>query len=667
MQTTPSKPSKLRRRIALTTAILVVLFLFLFGRGILGSWCGSMGAHRLSIWAISDAQWWLEWSSRLDPKDGQADLMRAACSRHLGQKERWAKAMQSAERKGVPVERLQQESRVALIQSGQVNAGAEHEMAALIEAGVPQQDAVAAFVHGCLARDETKRAKRVLDAWTADAPAGAHNAYVWGVYWSHLNETSNAMSAFEDAVAKEPCHELAWTAIAVLHEKQFRLDKALETFVESGVRFPESEDVRLGLARVLRRLARADEARNVLAPCASLAEPSSAVSIEMGQIQLECGNYQKAERWFGRAHPAVLTPDDVVAVGTTVALAEKPKRAGRLFALVTDNTFASIVSSDLQIRLLLDPNAREAAAELERMARASAGKSDLADTLEMDVSESGESARTSISAADLYARHCGACHGANGDGNGRAARYMFPKPRDLRSDKFRLVSASNAVPTQEDVDAAINRGMPGTSMPSFEDLSQDAKRLLTKEVLRLRREGIREDYVAMLKEEGEEIDEQEVESVVEHLTTPTDVVQVPRFGSANTKTMEMGKDLYFSQTCDSCHGQDGCGDPNLVLFDDGRRPTRARDLVRERFRGGDEPEAIYLRILLGMPGTPHPASKNLTREQSIALVQYCRSLGREPKRTLTNHQRAMQATGHAYLSALTDLPARGPRDSLHER
>ncbi|MBC8877261.1 MAG: hypothetical protein H8E44_48150 [Planctomycetes bacterium] len=613
-----------------------------------------MGAHRMNIWAVSDAQRWLEWSCRLGPEDGETDLMKAACFRHLGQKDRWAEAMQSAEQKGMPAQQIQQESSIALIQSGEVEEGAERQMFALIEAGVPRQDAVAAFVHGCLTRDEHERAERMLDAWTADAPDDAHNAYMWGVYWSHVNETSKAMDAFENALAKEPSHELAWTAIAELHEKQGRLDEALETFVESAIRFAESENARTGLARVLRKLARADEARTVLATCASLAEPSSAVNIEMGRIELECGNYQKAERSFAGVQPDALTPDDIVSLGITVALAGRPTRADRLFALVTDNRYASAVSADLQIRLALDPNAREATDELKRLAQSSLSKTALANWLEVDLNELGKSTRTSISAAELYAQHCGACHGAEGDGNGRAARYLFPKPLDLRRERFRLVSASNAIPTQEDVEAVINRGMPGTSMTSFEDLSQDAQRLLAQEVLRLRREGIREEYVAMLKEEGEEIDEHDVQAVVEHLTTPREVIQVPRFGPANSKTIEKGKGLYFSQTCDSCHGKDGHGDQNLLLFDDRRRPTRARDLVCEPFRGGHEPEAIYLRILLGMPGTPHPAIKSITHEQCISLTHYCRALAREPTRTLTNHQRALQATGHAYLSALPD-------------
>jgi hypothetical protein len=86
----------------------------------------------------------------------------------------------------------------------------------------------------------------------------------------------------------------------------------------------------------------------------------------------------------------------------------------------------------------------------------------------------------------------------------------------------------------------------------------------------------------------------------------------------------------------------------MSLFDDTRLPTRPRDLVHEPFKGGHKPESIYLRISVGMPGTPHPACWNVPDEKLIDLVHYCGSLSQEPKLVLTNHQRAILATSLAY-------------------
>ena len=66
----------------------------------------------------------------------------------------------------------------------------------------------------------------------------------------------------------------------------------------------------------------------------------------------------------------------------------------------------------------------------------------------------------SKSGRDLYVQHCAACHGENGDGRGVAAAYLFPKPRDLRAGRFRLVSTSNNVLTLEDLGLTSAEELP---------------------------------------------------------------------------------------------------------------------------------------------------------------------------------------------------------------
>ena len=46
----------------------------------------------------------------------------------------------------------------------------------------------------------------------------------------------------------------------------------------------------------------------------------------------------------------------------------------------------------------------------------------------------------------LFGRDCAACHGENGDGNGPAARFLYPKPRNFREGQFRLVTTTNGSP-----------------------------------------------------------------------------------------------------------------------------------------------------------------------------------------------------------------------------
>src|SRR5262245_30716479 len=70
----------------------------------------------------------------------------------------------------------------------------------------------------------------------------------------------------------------------------------------------------------------------------------------------------------------------------------------------------------------------------------------------------------------LFDRHCAACHGEKGDGNGVAARFLYPKPRDFTKPSFRLVTTTNLKPSDDDLKNVISRGMPGSAMFPFAHL-----------------------------------------------------------------------------------------------------------------------------------------------------------------------------------------------------
>jgi mono/diheme cytochrome c family protein len=71
-------------------------------------------------------------------------------------------------------------------------------------------------------------------------------------------------------------------------------------------------------------------------------------------------------------------------------------------------------------------------------------------------------------AAALYVKHCAACHGAEGHGDGPAAEQLFPKPRAFMDSPFRFAATGG---TKEEmvraVEATITRGMPRSAMPGF--------------------------------------------------------------------------------------------------------------------------------------------------------------------------------------------------------
>ncbi|MFB6346870.1 MAG: cytochrome c, partial [bacterium] len=68
----------------------------------------------------------------------------------------------------------------------------------------------------------------------------------------------------------------------------------------------------------------------------------------------------------------------------------------------------------------------------------------------------------------IYERNCASCHGTNGRGNGPAAEYLFPKPRDFTSGVYKFTSTKNgALPTDTDLERVVAEGLSPGGMPSF--------------------------------------------------------------------------------------------------------------------------------------------------------------------------------------------------------
>ncbi len=158
-----------------------------------------------------------------------------------------------------------------------------------------------------------------------------------------------------------------------------------------------------------------------------------------------------------------------------------------------------------------------------------------------------------------YVKWCAGCHGVDGTGNGTGAEYMLPRPRDFTEARYQIrTTASGELPTDDDILAIIDRGMPGTTMPGWENLLSD----------------------------------DEKEALVEYLKsfsrffTPDEVPQPLDFGGAtrvNDDVLAEGERLFREVAdCASCLGEGGRGDgessPTLTA-DETDLPIRAADLT----------------------------------------------------------------------------------------
>lgn len=259
--------------------------------------------------------------------------------------------------------------------------------------------------------------------------------------------------------------------------------------------------------------------------------------------------------------------------------------------------------------------------------------------------------------AGLYAQHCAACHGENGNGAGPAAKFLYPKPRNFRAGQFRLVSTSNNVPTRQDLEDVLVRGMPGSSMVSWAHLSAEDRSALVDQVLAFRRGGARDVELQLAAEEELELSEEELAENIARVTSPGESLAVPEIGVATAEAIERGKQLYASKGCVSCHGATGKGDGQQQMIDNEGIPTRPRDLTLGIFKGNHDPASIFRRLWLGMPGTPMPASQQLSQTEVIEMTQFVLSLSDETARRAKIMRRAKLRAAR-----VAQLPS-GPSDA----
>ena len=234
----------------------------------------------------------------------------------------------------------------------------------------------------------------------------------------------------------------------------------------------------------------------------------------------------------------------------------------------------------------------------------------------------------------LYAQHCSACHGKNGDGQGLAARFLYPKPRDFRAGRFRLIrSATTRWASQADIEAVLDRGMPGSSMVSWAHLDESDRKLLAEAVLDFRSAGARDLAIRLAREDDDEPVEEDVREFVANVTTPGPPLQVTIEEGDDAASVARGKEVFLTKGCASCHGKEGRGDGQDKMVNSEGIPERPRDLTLGIFKGNDDVVSVYRRIAVGMPGSSMPSSaSSLSSEQMADLARFCLSLSDEKAR-----------------------------------
>lgn len=225
----------------------------------------------------------------------------------------------------------------------------------------------------------------------------------------------------------------------------------------------------------------------------------------------------------------------------------------------------------------------------------------------------------------LYGGYCAVCHGDGGAGDGPAAYLLAPAPRDFTQARFRLVSTHNGAPTDADLIDTLRRGMPGSSMPAWEWMSDVDLASLAMWVRSLALNGKIARLLAQAEVDEETLTREEARAIAQRGLTPGPALQVPADYARDPARLALGKRV-FDESCALCHGVDGRARDVKEQFNEDGTPTRPRDLTLGMLKGGAGSADLARRVLAGMPGSPMPAGTFKDAGEVAAVVAYVETL-----------------------------------------
>ncbi len=225
-----------------------------------------------------------------------------------------------------------------------------------------------------------------------------------------------------------------------------------------------------------------------------------------------------------------------------------------------------------------------------------------------------------------YLTYCVGCHGDKGDGNGPAARFLDPKPRDLRKGRVKFAAVtSGGLPRDEDLARTLQHGLSGTSMPSWALIPADERAALVTYI-----KTFHEGYAKKGAGTG--------------IAIPADPWRKdPAAGIAE------GERVYHAfAACSSCHPAyvprerirahltsfnlpiDGVRpDAFVAVAKDSEwgAPITPPDFLVDRVKTGPHRAELILVIAAGVHGTAMPSwAASLSKEQLWGLAYYVESL-----------------------------------------
>lgn len=204
---------------------------------------------------------------------------------------------------------------------------------------------------------------------------------------------------------------------------------------------------------------------------------------------------------------------------------------------------------------------------------------------------------------EVFESNCASCHGEKGEGNGKCADFLKPRPRNFTLGVFRFKTTPGPdLPSDADLFRTVSLGLRGTPMPPWKFLLPEQDRWAA---------------VAYLKTLVPAFQGQKAGA-------PVTLGDEPK--AISPEALRRGREMYMDAGCNKCHGDEGYGDGESsdTLLDYEHLPIRPRNFHKGfEFKRGHTMRDIALTIATGNNGTPMPSfADSLDPSQVWDVAQY---------------------------------------------